>query len=93
MHDQPKGPESALKRTRRYEGVVLTHVVGTYPSQLRMSELIRELTGDSGEDAERARVEDAVRDLRGVGLLFRCEALILPTRAAIRAYEVFNEAG
>lgn len=93
MHDQPKGPESPIKKARRHEGVVLTHVVDSYPGQLRMAELIREITGDSGDDAERARVEDAVRELRGVGLLFRCEALILPTRAALRAYEVFNEAG
>ena len=91
MHDQPKGPETNAERDLRRQGSVLSHVVGTFPHQIRMSELIRELSGDSGETADRLWVEDAVMELRGAGLLFRCEAMVLPTRAAIRAYEVWVE--
>jgi len=91
MHDQPKGPETTAERDLRRQGSVLGYIVSTYPHQIRMAELVRELSADSGETADRLWVEDAVMELRGAGLLFRCEAMVLPTRAAIRAYEVFVE--
>jgi hypothetical protein len=91
MHSQPNGPETNAERDLRRQGSVLSFVVGTYPHQIRMAELVRELSVDSGETADRLWVEDAVMELRGAGLLFRCEAMVLPTRAAIRAYEVFVE--
>jgi hypothetical protein len=36
-------------------------------------------------------IERAVRDLVGVGLLFRSEGLVLPTRAALRFNEILGE--
>jgi hypothetical protein len=90
MHDQRNG-ETTAERDLRRQGRVLSFIVSTYPHQIRMAELIRELSADSGETADRLWVEDAVMELRGAGLLFRCEAMVLPTRAAIRAYEVFVE--
>lgn len=91
MHDQPKGSMTNEEKELRRQGSVLGYIVTTYPGQVRLSELIRELTGDSGKTGERLEIEDAVVELRGAGLLFRCEAMVLPTRAAIRAYEVLVE--
>lgn len=92
MQDKAKGSETTAERQLRQQGAVLGFIVSTYPHQIRMSELIRELSGDSGETADRLWIEDAVLELRSAGLLFRCEARVLPTRAAIRAYEVLVEA-
>lgn len=94
MQEKPKSGDdvsTTAAQDHHDQGAVLVHVVDTYPSQLRLSDLIREL-GDGGEDfGERDRIERAVRDLIRVGLLFRCEGLVLPTRAALRFYEVLED--
>jgi len=73
------------------QGVVLIHVLSIYPTQIRLLELVRELSGGSGDFAERDRIERAVRDLAGAGLLFRCEGLVLPTRAALQFHQILND--
>lgn len=88
MSDQRKAADTAVEDLRD-EKAVLVHVVETHPSTLRLSDLIREL-GDPEDFSERDRTERAVRDLVKAGLLFRCEGAVLPTRAALRAYEVFG---
>ncbi|HET7416944.1 MAG TPA: hypothetical protein VFJ61_04890 [Solirubrobacterales bacterium] len=87
MHDQPNA-EIDLANQR----AVLSYIIETYPGQVRLSELVRALTRDSEKRTEANEIDDAVRELRGAGLLFRCEAMVLPTRAAIRAYEVLVDA-
>jgi hypothetical protein len=94
MHDQPiqDRPDSGSYRSnaaedRRDQGVVLVHVITTYPRSLRLSDLVRELTADPGDFAERDGVERGVRDLVSAGLLFRSGGVVLPTRAAL----CFNE--
>jgi hypothetical protein len=96
MHHQPKGADSkapawapAAQDTADQE-LVLLHVLETYPTHLRLSELTLEVTGGSTEFEDRDRIERAVRDLAGAGLLFRSEALVLPTRSAIRFHEILN---
>ena len=74
---------------RQEERRVLAHVVQMYPSHLRLSDVIREL-GDPKEFAERDAIERAVRELIAGGLLFRCETMILPTRAALKFDEVIE---
>lgn len=90
MHDQSKRAAPAAEDLRD-ERAVLVHVVETYPETLRLSDLIREL-GDPEDAAERDRTERAVRELTKGGLLFRAECGVLPTRAALRAYELLIEA-
>ena len=91
MHDKPKSGEdqswSAAEKDRHDQRAVFIHVIAIYPTHLRLSDLIREV-GGSEDFAERDGIERAVRDLIAVGLLFRCEGLVLPTRAALRSYEV-----
>jgi len=75
---------------RHDQGIVLVHITHHYPSSFRLSDLVRELT-DGSDFSERDRIERAVAELIQVGLLFRCEAAVLPTRAALRAYEVLED--
>jgi hypothetical protein len=94
MHDKPSGASdddraSTAAQDLHDQGVVLIHVLTIYPTQLRLLELVREITAGSADFAEGDRVERAVRDL--VGLLFRSDGLVLPTRAALRFNEILGE--
>jgi hypothetical protein len=92
MQGKPKsGTESNAAQDRHDQGIVLVHVVHHYPTNFRLSDLVRELIAESGDFGERDRIERAMRDLVAVGLLFRCNGLVLPTRAALRAYEVLQD--
>jgi hypothetical protein len=73
------------------ERAILVHVVETFPETLRLSDLIRELA-DADDFPQRDNIERAVRELVNGGLLFRCEGAVLPTRTALRAYELFDGA-
>lgn len=90
MHDQRKAADNAAE-DQTTERVVLTHVAEAYPATLRLSDVIREL-GDPDDFSTRDGIERAVRELVKAGLLFRAECGVLPTRAALRAYELFIEA-
>jgi hypothetical protein len=86
MHDQSKAAPNAAEDLKD-ERAILAHVIETFPQTLRLSDLIREM--DSAEDFEkRDGVERAVRQLVQGGLLFRCSGAVLPTRTALRAYEL-----
>jgi hypothetical protein len=90
MQDQPRRESSNVAQDHRDRGVVLAHIVTQYPTHFRLSDLVRELTAGS-DFGEQDGIERAVSDLVRVGLLFRCEGLVLPTRAALRAYEVLED--
>jgi hypothetical protein len=83
--DQGAADRLAPRRKQEFrdQAVVLMLVLSNYPTHLRLSELVREFTDDSDDFRERDRVERAVRELVSAGLLFRCESLVLPTRAAL----------
>lgn len=87
MHDQRKTYDEDL----RDERAVLVHVIEVHPATLKLSDLTRELS-DPEDASGRDRIERAVRELRKGGLLFRAECGVLPTRAALRAYELLVEA-
>ena len=90
MHDQSKAASNAAEDLRD-ERAVFVHLVETFPQTLRLSDLIREV-GGSENFAKRDSVERAVRELVKGGLLFRCEGVVLPTRTALRAYELLDGA-
>jgi hypothetical protein len=66
------------------QGAVLAQILAVHPTQLRLSDLVNELSADPGQFAEQDRVERAVRDLIRVGLLHRQGECVLPTPAALR---------
>jgi hypothetical protein len=89
MHDQRKAASPAAEDLRT-EMAVLSHVMEAFPQTLRLSDVIREM-GGSDDFRQRDGIERAVRDLVMAGLLFRCESAVLPTRTALRAYELLVE--
>lgn len=68
---------------------VLAHVLSLHPTQLTLSELIREMVPGEADFRDRDGIERAVRDLAGVGLLYREGDSIRPTRAALRFDHLF----
>jgi DeoR/GlpR family transcriptional regulator of sugar metabolism len=90
MHQEGK-PASTAAQDNRDERAAYCHIMEAQPATLRVSDLIRELA--EGEDfVYRDRVERAIHELTNAGLLFRHGGAVLPTRAAIRAYELLDEA-
>ena len=59
-------------------------ILTSWPTHLRVTDLLREIVNDPGDFAQRDKVERAVRDLASAGLVFRCESVVLSTRAALR---------
>ena len=88
MHDhhQSASPEA---EDRQDQIATLRHVMATHPDTLRLPDLIRDL-GDPNEFAHRDRIERAIAALVKAGLLYEAGGEVLPTRAAIRAFEVFG---
>ena len=90
MQEQRKAASPAAEDLRD-ERAILVHVVASFPETLRLSDLLREL-GDPDDFSRRDAIERAVRELAKGGLLYRCEGAVLPTRTALRAYELLVEA-
>ena len=82
---------------RRDQLAVLVTVIDLHPVQVTLSELLRELVLDPDDFGEGDRVKRAIRDLAGVGLLHhhdfrnRPDALVVPTRVALRASELLTD--
>jgi hypothetical protein len=72
------------------EAAVLQQLLAIHPTQVTVTELVRELAGSEPEFAKRDAIERAARDLVGVGLLHRNGELLTPTRAALRAAELLD---
>lgn len=66
------------------EATVLQQLLALHPVQLTLSELRRELSGDSREFALTDAIDRAVRELTAAGLLHRHGEVVLPSRAALR---------
>jgi hypothetical protein len=76
-------PPTPATEDLRDQAVVLTLVLSNWPTNLRLSDLVREIAKDPDHFAQRDKVERAVHDLVVAGLVFRCESVVLPTRAAL----------
>lgn len=86
MQDKAKSATPAAE-DRQLERAVLSHVIASHPTTLRVSDLTREL-GDPDDFAKRDGIERAVRELVKGGLLFRSDGAVLPTRAALYLCEL-----
>lgn len=76
-------PPSPAADDLRDQAIVLAQVLSNWPVHLAIDDLLREIAADPGVYAEHDRIERAVRDLAAAGLVRRCDALVLPTRAAL----------
>jgi hypothetical protein len=72
---------------RQFESVVLIEIVELYPDQLTPDELVLRLSG--GRD-ERQELMDAIRKLKGSGLLEYNGDAVAATGAALHAAELFT---
>jgi hypothetical protein len=67
---------------------VLTVLLDAHPAQRSIEEIVRELAEDPEAFGARDRIENAIRDLAGAGLLHRHGRFVFATRAAVRLDEL-----
>jgi hypothetical protein len=67
---------------------VLAILLDAHPAQRATEEIVRELADRPDEFAERDRIENAIRDLVGAGLLHRHGSFVFASRAAVRFDEL-----
>jgi type IV secretory pathway protease TraF len=76
---------------RVFEAAVLQQVLAIHPNPVTPAELVDEIAGKGCDFDQRDGVERAVQALAGCGLLHRSEALVLPSRAALRFDELLGD--
>lgn len=72
------------------QAAVVRQLLELHPARLTRSELVREMAGRRAGFAERDAVERALRDLEAVGLLYRGDEFLTPSRAALRLSELLD---
>jgi hypothetical protein len=95
MQDKPGGAgderaTTTAQEDHRDQARVLRAILDLHPEPLTLAELTREMTIDSTDHAERDRIERAVRDLIGGGVLHLVGDLVLPTRAAVLCGSLYD---
>ncbi len=85
MHDDdsPRRDASRHREEEKIERAVLAYVLARYPDLVTLKELIDEIAGPQGDQAERGAVHRAVAELIAVGLLHHFGEALLPSRAAL----------
>jgi hypothetical protein len=82
------GREPPRHEEDQAQQAVLTVLLDAHPAQRSTDEIVRELAEDPGEFAARDRIENAIRDLVGAGLLHRHGPFVFATHAAVRLNEL-----
>jgi hypothetical protein len=96
MRNKPRGADSEGTSTTaemddRDQAALLAEVLFIYPEPITREELIRQQTFGSADLVDSDRIERAIRDLTACGLLHRRDDdLVIPTRAAVRSYVLFD---
>lgn len=72
------------------QAAVVRQLLELHPARLTKRELVRELAGERAGFPERDALERALRDLESVGLLYRSDDFITPSRAALRLSELLD---
>jgi hypothetical protein len=67
---------------------VLIILLDAHPAQRSTEEVVRQLTDRPDEFSERDRIENAIGDLVGAGLLHRHGPFVFATHAAVRLNEL-----
>ncbi|HET9163614.1 MAG TPA: hypothetical protein VFN89_09270 [Solirubrobacterales bacterium] len=81
---------SPAREDEKTEAAVLVHLLALHPIQLALAELVREISGSRPDFAAIDAVDRAVDRLDAVGLLHRNGEMVVPSRAALRFYELFD---
>lgn len=72
------------------EAAVLQQLLALHPHQLTFAELVREIYNGQADFAATDPVERAVGQLSAAGLVHRSGDMVLPSRAALRLYELLE---
>jgi hypothetical protein len=75
---------------RRLASALLLHLVMLHPMELTHAALVDELNVQPGDAGARAAVEAVLDQLATDGLVERRDGKVLPTRAALRSYELWE---
>jgi hypothetical protein len=84
----PCGTEPPSHEEDLVQQAVLAILLDAHPAQRSTEEIVRELTDHPDEFGERDRIDNAIRDLVGAGLLHRHGPFVFATHAAVRLNEL-----
>ncbi len=99
MHDQPKADDSGFRlpptvaEDLSAQATTLIYVLATGPERFTVTALVGKVASDPKDFAQTDKIDRAIRDLIGVGLLANVGGLIHPTRAAQRFAQVLSGTG
>jgi hypothetical protein len=79
----------AAEEDRIVEHAVFTLILDLHPEHLMASELVLKVAGDQ-DQSEGEAILQAIRDLRGSGLLRYAGDVVEPTHAAVRTVELLT---
>ena len=80
---------SVTDEDRLIEHAVLTMILALHPEHLTTDELVSKIARDQEPpESEDEAIRQAIRNLKGSGLLRRVEDIVGPTHAAVRANEL-----
>jgi hypothetical protein len=79
---------SPIVQDTTIEAVVLRQLLALHPVQLTLAELVREVSDGAADFAATDPVERAVSQLSAAGLVHRSGTMVIPSRAALRFYEL-----
>jgi hypothetical protein len=82
------GRETRIHEDDALQSAVLAILLDAHPAQRSEDELIRELTAEPDDVAQRDAVENAIRELVGAGLAHRHGSFVFATYAAVRFDEL-----
>jgi hypothetical protein len=87
----PADCASAVDGDLRDQALVLDRLLVHWPVQLQEADLLRELQLGADEFEHHDRVDRAVFELCGAGLVLRSGSVVLPTRAALHYRALSDE--
>jgi len=89
MDEATKNREPA-REDAAIEAAVLQQLLALHPVQLTRAETVREIAGESTDFAQTDPVERAIDQLSIAGLVHVNDSIVLPSRAALRFYELLE---
>jgi hypothetical protein len=75
---------------KRLASALLLHLVMLHPMALAQADLVEELNAEPGDPDAWAAVDALLEELSADGLIERRDGRVLPTRAALRSYELWG---
>lgn len=88
--DEAKEIRGPAREDATIEAAVLQQLLALHPVRLTRVEVVREIAGETSDFAQTDQVERAIDQLSVAGLLHVNGNVVLPSRAALRFYELLE---